>query len=88
MHLGPMKRRVPFTVEVNVTQEASLVAAPREHGQGYRYGNVDPNLTHIDLGFKLASRGAGLCEDCSAITVSVLVDDIERVIQGVCFHDD
>lgn len=69
-----------LTIEANVTKHGTLVAAPRKHRKRDRYGDIDSNLTHIDVYFKLASCCARLGKYGSAITIAIIVDDPNGII--------
>ena len=75
-----------LAIEANVAKYGTLVTAPREHRKRDRYGDIDPNLTHIDVYFKLASCCARLGKDGGAITVAIIVDDSNGIIQIICLQ--
>lgn len=66
---------------VRKTEEASyLVSAPREHRKWHGDRNVDSDLTDVHVMFKLPCSRARLRKDCSAIAITVLVDDLDTLI--------
>jgi hypothetical protein len=59
-----------------------LVAGEREHGKGDGNGNVDSDLTGLDLLLE-ASRGcAGACEDRGTVAVFICVDEGDGVVES------
>lgn len=64
-----------LSIERNVSQEAGLVARPRELRERNRDWHIDTDLSHVDLALKLASGGTRLSENGSPITVLVGVYD-------------
>lgn len=66
----------------SATSHGLLVAGEREHGKGDGNGNVDSDLTGLDLLLE-ASRGcAGAREDGGAVAVFVCVDEGDGVVEG------
>lgn len=65
-----------FAVEVCVPLKGSSGASEGEHWQRYRNGNIDSNLTHIDLGLELPSNSTGSGENCSSIPIRIGIDDV------------
>jgi hypothetical protein len=65
-----------LAVEIHISIIGSLVACEREHRQGYRDGNVDTNLTCLDLVLEFPGAGSRLREDSTSIAVGVA--DVKR----------
>jgi hypothetical protein len=76
------------SVERNITKSTSLVPTPREHGQRHRNRNVNSNLSHVDLPFEFPSSGTGLGEDGGSVTILVLVDNLEGLVESLGIEDD
>lgn len=58
-----------FAVERRLTENGSLVSGPGEHGQWDGDGDVDADLSCVDLLLELASGRAGLGENGRSVTV-------------------
>lgn len=65
-----------------------LITREAEHGQWDRDGNVDADLTGLDLFLELAGGGARRGEDGGAVTVLVLVDELDCFVQAVDVQAD
>ena len=76
------------SVERNISKCASLVPTPREHGQGHGDGNVNSDLAHVDLSLVFPSSSTRLSEDGGSVTILVLVDDLEGLIESLGVNDD
>jgi hypothetical protein len=76
------------SVERNVSKCASLVPAPREHGQGHGNGNVNSDLSHVNLPLEFPSGSTGLSENGGSVAILVLVDDLESLIESLGVEDD
>ena len=55
---------------------------------GYGDGDVDTNLTGLDLALELASRRTGAGEDGCAVTVLVCVDHLDSLVDGLDVQAD
>jgi len=60
-----------------------LIPTPREHWQRDRYRNVYTYLSDVYFVLKLPRRCAGLGEDRRPISVWILIDDGNRLVQCV-----
>ena len=76
------------SVERYVSKRTSLVPAPREHGEWYRNGNVDSDLPHVHFPLVFSSSSARLSEDGGSVTIFILVDDLEGLIESLGVQDD
>lgn len=76
-----------LAVESNIAQHGAFVSTPGEHRQRYRDRDVDADLTSIDFNFEFTSRRAGLGKDSGAVTVAVVVDDFDCIVQVVRFEN-
>ena len=76
------------SVERNIAKGTGLIPTPREHGQRHGNRNVNSNLSHINLPFVFPSSGARLGKDGGSVTILVLVDDLEGLIESVGVEDD
>ncbi len=77
-----------FSVEAKITQSAALVSTPREHGQRNGNGDINTNLTDVHFNFEFTAGSARLGEDCSTVTVVVVVDDVDCIVQVVGLEND
>ena len=77
-----------LAVEVAHSSEGAFASSEGEHRQRHRDGQVDTNLSGIDLVLELASGVTILGEDGSTVTVLVAVDQVDGLLQGVGSHDD
>merc|ERR1712014_247801 len=59
-----------------------LVAGEGEHGQWDGNRHVDADLTGFDLLLEASSGCAGASEDCCAVPVLVVVDELDSFVQG------
>ena len=66
-----------LAIEVGGSDEGSTRSSEAEEGKGHGDGNVDAHLTNIDLVLELASSSSRASEDSSAVTVRVVVDQLE-----------
>lgn len=83
------RKRYPLpSIERNITQEARLVPAPREHRQRHGYRHVNTNLTDFDLVLKFTSSGPTLREDGCSVAIRVSVNDGQCVVQRIRLEDD
>ena len=76
------------SVKRNISKRTSLVSTPREHGQRHGDGNVNSNLSHVNLPLELPSGRTGLSEDGGAVTILVLVDDLDGLVEGLGMEND
>src|SRR5690606_19640233 len=72
-----------LSVRVLVAKERSAPSREREKRQGNRDRNVDANLAHVDFSLKLAGGVAARGKDRGAISVRVVVDDLDGFLD--CF---
>lgn len=71
-----------LAVEVDISTDRATGAGEREHGQWDRDGDVDTDLASINLVGELSGSRTALGEDGSAVTVLVLVGDLDGLVQG------
>ena len=76
------------SVERNISEGTGFVPTPREHRQGHGDRNVNSDLSHVDLPLEFSSSSAGLSEDGGSVTILVLVDDLESLIESLGVEDD
>lgn len=77
-----------LAVEVDISTDRSTGASEGEHGQWDWDGDVDADLASINLVGELSGSGAALGEDGSAVTVLVLVGDLDGLVQSVGVQAD
>ena len=65
-----------------------FVTAPGKHRQWDGNGYVDADLAHIHIALKFTRGCPRLCEDCSAIAVSIVVDYFKSVVKRLGFEND
>ena len=76
------------SVEWNIPKRTGLVPTPREHGQGHRDRNINSYLPYVDLPLEFPCGSTRLSKDGGSITVLVLVDDLESLIESLGVEDD
>lgn len=64
----------------STARHALLVPSETEHGQWYRNGHVDTQLTDVHVLLELGRRGSGASEDGGAVAVGVVVDESDCVV--------
>ena len=65
------------------TSNTLLVTSEGEHGQRYGDGHIDANLAGLDVAAERLGCRARLGEDGNTVTVFVLVDQIDGVVNGL-----
>ena len=75
-----------FAIEVHVSAKRSSGTSEREHGEGDRDGDVNSNLTHVNLGLELPGSGSRSCEDGSTVAIGITVDNINSLRNKVLPH--
>ena len=71
-----------FSVEVvSRSDVGSLVTGKGKHGKGNRDGNIDSDLTSLNLMSKFSSGGTVVCENSSTVTPLVAVYDRDSLIK-------
>ena len=76
-----------FAVEVHVSAEGSARSGEGEHGQRYWNGHVDSDLSDVDVLDEFPGGGAVGGEDGRAVTVAVIVDQVDGVVERVDGED-
>jgi hypothetical protein len=76
------------SVKRDIPKRTGLVPTPREHGQRHGNRNVNSNLPHVDLPLEFPSGCTGLSEDGGPVTILVLVDDLDSLVEGFGLEDD
>ncbi len=62
---------------------ALLIPGERMRGKRHGYRHVDANLAGLDLALETACGGAAAREDCDAVAVLVVVDQLDGFVDGV-----
>lgn len=65
-----------------------LVSAPGEHGQGHGDRHIDANLPNIDLNLEFPSSSTGLGEHDGTISIPIVIDDFNSIVQVVSSQDE
>lgn len=65
-----------------------LVPGEGKHGQRHGDGDVDPDLTGLEILLEARGAGTGTGEDGRSVAVWVLVDHVDGVVQGVDIQAD
>ena len=76
-----------FAVEVHVASEGSARSGEGEHGQRHWDGHVDSDLSDVDVLDEFPGGGAVGGEDGGSVAVTVVVDQLDGVIQRVHAED-
>jgi hypothetical protein len=76
-----------LAIKSDIAEYGTLVSTPGEHRQRHRDGNIDTNLANLDFILKFTSSCSRLGKDGGSITVPVIVDDFDGVIQSIRFQD-
>lgn len=74
---------VLVATECDITQEASLIPTPAEHGQWNGNWNINANLTDFNLALKLPSCCAWLRENGCSIAIPIAIDNAYSVVKSV-----
>jgi len=69
-----------LAVEVGVTGEGLLVSGETEHGEGYGNGEIDTDLSGLDLILKFTSSSTTLGKYSSTISIWVLINKLYSLI--------
>jgi hypothetical protein len=72
-----------LTIKVGITKERTSGARERKHRQWYRNGYVHANLSNIDFLSKLSGSSTVCGKDGSSVTVWVVIDQFNGVVQGL-----
>src|SRR5262245_16127808 len=70
-------------VEPGIAEDGVLPSRHRIRSNGYRYWDVDPHHACTGFALELAGGRTGCCEDGGAVSVLVVVNQLQRVIQCV-----
>ena len=71
-----------FSVEVvSRSNVGSLVTGKGKHGKGNRDGNVNSDLTSLNLMSKFSSGGTVICENSGTVTPLVAIYDSDSLIK-------
>lgn len=79
----------PQTLIKNITCWEIQILRDLEHRPSiYDFNKKIAYLTDINISLELASSSQWLGEDCSAVAVRIVVDDVQRVVERVSLHQD
>lgn len=78
---------LPFPVESDISKYTAFITAPGEHRQGDRDRNVDTDLANIDFALEAPGGCSGLSEDCGSVSVAVLVDDLDSLVEAISLEN-
>lgn len=79
--------RLAELTEWHVSPERPLVSRPAERRDGDGDGNVDADLSRLDVVGEVSRRGAGRRVDGSAVSVRVGVDDLDGFVDRFRLND-
>lgn len=71
-----------FSIEVRVSEEAAPRSGEREHGQRNGNGNIDSDLSYVDLLHEFPGSRSVSCENAGSVSVGVLVDELDGIVNG------
>jgi len=77
-----------LSVEVRISEEAASRPGEREHRQRNGNWNINSDISHIDLLHKFSGCRAVSCEDAGSVSVGVLVDELDGIVDGFCGEAD
>jgi len=76
------------SIKWDISKRTGLVPTPRKHGQRHGNRDINSNLSHVDLPLEFPSGCTGLSEDGGAVTILILVDDLDGLVKSLGLEDD
>merc|ERR1711974_129770 len=69
-----------------MAEERGLASSEAHEVRGYRDGKINTDLASLNLLLELANSSARASEDSSTVTVLVVVDQLDGLIQSIDSH--